>query len=159
MTRLPAKEGEPDAVGQQATELADLSGWKVVTENLTGIDLPQIALNQPAELTFGALLEVALPGTVSRISPGFEMKSGDVVYRVEIELLDIDRGLQWGLTTGVTFEVGNAPAAASSPAGGQRRRGRALLVPGRPDRLLAPILPHPLHPAAHHVLRVGFGLA
>lgn len=60
---------------------------------------------------------MALPGAVRRISPGFEMKSGDVIYTVEIELLEVDPGLQWGLTTVVTFQVGNATEAVSSVAG------------------------------------------
>ena len=117
VTRLSVKEGELATSGQVAAELADLSGWKITTENLTEIDLPQIALDQPVQLTFDALPEVTLPGVVHTISPGFEMKSGDVVYTVEIDLLDIDPGLQWGMTTVVTFDVGNVTAAVSSTAG------------------------------------------
>jgi HlyD family secretion protein len=117
VTNIPVNEGELAVAGQVAAEVADLSGWKVVTENLTEIDLPQIGLNQPVQLTFDALPDVTLPGTVSTISPGFEMKSGDVVYAVEIDLLDIDPALQWGMTTVVTFEVGNVTAAVPSTAG------------------------------------------
>ena len=111
------KEGELATAGQVAAELADLSGWKVTTENLTEIDLPQIALDQPVQLTFDALPELTLPGVVHTISPGFEMKSGDVVYTVEIDLLDIDPGLQWGMTTVVTFDVQEATTAMSGMAG------------------------------------------
>jgi len=117
VTRLSVKEGELAAAGQVAAELADLSGWKVTTENLTEIDLPQIALDQPVQLTFDALPEVTLPGVVHTISPGFEMKSGDVVYSVEINLLDIDPGLQWGMTTVVTFDVQEAATAMLGTAG------------------------------------------
>lgn len=117
VTRLPVKEGELAVAGQMAAQLADLSGWKVVTENLTEIDLPQIALDQPVQLTFDALPELTLPGAVGTISPGFEMKSGDVVYEVEIDLLDVDPGLQWGMTTVVTFEVGRVTAAAIGVSG------------------------------------------
>ena len=117
VTRLSVKEGELASPGQVATELADLSGWKITTENLTEIDLPQIALDQPVQLTFDALPEVTLPGVVHTISPGFEMKSGDVVYTVEIDLLDIDPGLQWGMTTVVTFDVQETTTAMSETAG------------------------------------------
>jgi len=117
VTRLSVKEGELATPGQVAAELADLSGWKITTENLTEIDLPQIALDQPVQLTFDALPEVTLPGVVHTISPGFEMKSGDVVYTVEIDLLDIDPGLQWGMTTVVTFGVQDATTAMSETAG------------------------------------------
>jgi len=54
---------------------------------------------------------------VHTISPGFEMKSGDVVYTVEIDLLDIDPGLQWGMTTVVTFDVQETTTAMSQTAG------------------------------------------
>jgi HlyD family secretion protein len=117
VTSLSVKEGELAVAGQMAAEVADLSGWKVVTENLTEIDLPQIGLNQPVQLTFDALPDVTLPGTVSTISPGFEMKSGDVVYAVEIDLLDVDPALQWGMTTVVTFDVDEAVAAVPEAAG------------------------------------------
>jgi len=117
VTRLSVKEGELASPGQVAAELADLSGWKITTENLTEIDLPQIALDQPVQLTFDALPEVTLPGVVHAISPGFEMKSGDVVYTVEIDLLDIDPGLQWGMTTVVTFDVQETTTAMSQTAG------------------------------------------
>jgi multidrug efflux pump subunit AcrA (membrane-fusion protein) len=117
VTRLSVKEGELATAGQVAAELADLSGWKVTTENLTEIDLPQIALDQPVQLTFDALPELTLPGVVDTISPGFEMKSGDVVYTVEIDLLDIDPGLQWGMTTVVTFDVPETTTAMSESAG------------------------------------------
>ena len=117
VTRLSVKEGELASPGQVAAELADLSGWKITTENLTEIDLPQIALDQPVQLTFDALPEVTLPGVVHTISPGFEMKSGDVVYTVEIDLLDIDPGLQWGMTTVVTFDVQETTTAMSETAG------------------------------------------
>jgi HlyD family secretion protein len=108
---LLVQEGELAAPGQQAMALADFSSWKVDTENLTEIDLPQISLGQTVEITFDALPEIGLSGIVEAISPTYEMRGGDVTYSVEIGLLDTHESLQWGMTSIVTFGEPTSKAA------------------------------------------------
>lgn len=108
---LLVQEGELAAPGQSAVVLADFSSWKVNTENLTEIDMPLIAPGFGVQIGFDAFPELELPGRVSAISPVYEMKSGDVTYAVEIELLEGFEGLQWGMTAVVTFEGSSAEAA------------------------------------------------
>jgi len=106
------KAGEVATPGQVALVLADFSSWMVETDNLTEIELPSIAVGQPAVVTFDALSDVELAGVVNTISPFFEIKRGDVTYAVEIELNETDPRLQWGMTTVVTFEEVRPPFAS-----------------------------------------------
>ncbi|MEC4688108.1 MAG: HlyD family efflux transporter periplasmic adaptor subunit [Nitrospirota bacterium] len=106
------KAGEVATPGQVALVLADFSSWMVETDNLTEIELPSIAVGQPAVVTFDALSDVELAGVVNTISPFFEIKRGDVIYAVEIELNETDPRLQWGMTTVVTFDEVRPPFAS-----------------------------------------------
>lgn len=114
VARVSIKAGESAAPGQVAIVLADFSGWMVETDNLTEIELPNIAEGQLVAVTFDALPDLELPGKVTAISPLFEIKRGDVTYAVEIQLMQGDPRLQWGMTTVVTFQE---PAIGSVPSG------------------------------------------
>jgi multidrug resistance efflux pump len=107
---LSVQAGELAVPGQAALVLAEFSSWKVDTENLTEIDMPQIVLGQRVDVAFDALPELGLSGIVSSISPVYEMKGGDVTYTVEIDLMDNPAGLHWGMTTVVTFKEPTAEA-------------------------------------------------
>ena len=109
-----SKVGEMAAPGQPAVVLADFSSWIVETDNLTEIELPQISVGQPVSVSFDALSDVELRGTVTAIRPLFEVKQGDVTYAVKISLEENDPRLQWGMTAVVTF---GEPVRAAGPAG------------------------------------------
>ena len=104
------KVGEMAAPGQPAVVLADFSSWIVETNNLTEIELPQVEVGQPVAISFDALSDVELRGTVTAIRPLFEIRQGDVTYVVKIALDEDDPRLQWGMTAVVTF--GEAVKAA-----------------------------------------------
>jgi HlyD family secretion protein len=97
------KVGEMAVPGQPAVVLADLSSWIVETDNLTEIELPQIEVGQSVSVSFDALSDVELQGTVTAIRPLFEIRQGDVTYIVKISLDENDPRLQWGMTAVVTF--------------------------------------------------------
>jgi multidrug resistance efflux pump len=98
------KAGETAAAGQLAVVIADFSGWIIETENLTEIELPSVEIGQPVKITFDALADVELAGVVTAIRPLFEIRSGDVTYKVTIGLDATDPRLQWGMTAVVTFQ-------------------------------------------------------
>jgi hypothetical protein len=103
-------EGELVTAGQAAIVVADYSAWKVETDNLTEFEVPGVAEGQSATIAFDALPDLQLAGTVTAVSPFFEIKRGDVTYTVEIQLLETDPRLRWGMTSTVTF--GDVPTAA-----------------------------------------------
>ena len=103
VAHVALKEGELVAAGQVGVVIADYSVWIVETDNLTEFELPGVEVGQAATITFDALPDLDLAGTVTAISPFFEIKRGDVTYTVEIQLLEADPRLRWGLTSTVTF--------------------------------------------------------
>ena len=98
------KVGETAAPGELALVIANFSSWIIETENLTEIELPDVAIGQPVKVTFDALAELEFPGVVTAIRPLFEIRSGDVTYTVTIGLDAADPRLQWGMTAVVTFQ-------------------------------------------------------
>jgi HlyD family secretion protein len=110
VAHVALKEGELVAAGQVGVVIADYSIWIIETDNLTEFELPGVQQGQAASVTFDALPDLELAGTVTAISPFFEIKRGDVTYTVKVQLLQTDPRLVWGLTSTVTF--GDIPTAA-----------------------------------------------
>ena len=97
------KVGETVGAGSAVVVLADFSSWQIETDDLTEIKVPSITIGQGVTVKFDALPEVALKGKVQAIGQLFQEKSGDIVYPVKINLVDVDPALRWGMTAQVTF--------------------------------------------------------
>ena len=119
VAHVALKAGELVAAGQVAVVVADYSVWIVETDNLTEFELPGVEQGQPASVTFDALPGLELEGTVTAISPFFEIKRGDVTYTVDVRLMQTDPRLVWGLTSTVTFDEIPSAALPSLVAGGR----------------------------------------
>ncbi len=100
---LPLKMDAYVQPGQPVATLADFSGWKVETDNLTEIEVPEVALGQKVSITPDALPELELPGVVTDISALHAEKRGDVTYTVTVAVGKSDPRLRWGMTMVVTF--------------------------------------------------------
>ena len=101
---LGLKVGEQVSPGVPVAVLADFTKWKVETDDLTEIEVPDIYVGQPVTVTPDALPELDLDGTVEYISDLYEEKRGDVTYTARILLDEDDERLRWGMTVVVTFE-------------------------------------------------------
>jgi HlyD family secretion protein len=78
----------------------------VETDDLTEIDIVQVAVGQPAIVTIDAIPDREFNGVVTNIAPRSEIKRGDVTYTVTIKLTDADDApLLWGLTVFVDINV------------------------------------------------------
>ena len=100
---LPLKLDVYVQPGQPVATLADFSGWKVETDNLTEIEVPEVAIGQKVSITPDALPELELPGVVTDISALHAEKRGDVTYTVTVAVEKSDPRLRWGMTMVVTF--------------------------------------------------------
>jgi multidrug resistance efflux pump len=98
------KAGETAAPGALMAVLADFSNWLVETTDLTEIKVPNVKEGQSVVVTFDALPELELKGTVDSIGALYQTSSGDIVYPVRIKLIDTDPRLRWGMTAAVEFE-------------------------------------------------------
>jgi multidrug resistance efflux pump len=97
-------EGQRVTPGLEVLRLADFSQWYVETDNLTEIEVVDIALGEQASITPDALPDLMLNGEVESISDLFEEKRGDVTYTARIKLGEIDPRLRWGMTVAVVFD-------------------------------------------------------
>ena len=104
LVKLDLKAGEQVLPGQPAAVLADLTRWKVETQDLNEMEIPQVEIGQRAEITPDALPELTLAGEVESISQIYEEKFGDVTYTAVLDLLESDPRLRWGMTVSVRFE-------------------------------------------------------
>lgn len=92
------------APGSPVLLIADLNNLQVETTDLSEIDVSQIAVGDSAVITFDALPDLVLGGTVISIAPKADEGSG-VNFPVIIELSEIPPALRWGMTTFVDIDV------------------------------------------------------
>ena len=97
-------------VGQQATPglpvviLVDLSQFHV-TIAVDELDVAQLAVGQPARLTFDALPNTVVTGTVRQIAEASGPDEGVVTYDVRIDLAPSDAPIRVDMTTNATIIV------------------------------------------------------
>ena len=100
---LGLKTGEYVAPGTPAVHLADLVAWQIETTDLTELNVVRVRAGSPVTMTFDALPDLELSGTVSRISPLGENKQGDITYVITITPDRQDERLRWNMTAAVSI--------------------------------------------------------
>jgi len=101
LTSLSLKAGESVTAGQPVMTIADLSTWVVKTDDLTELEVVDIAVGQPVKVTFDALPQKSLAGKVTDIALRSEQKRGDQTFTVTVILTETDPALRWGMTASV----------------------------------------------------------
>ncbi|MCD4671166.1 MAG: efflux RND transporter periplasmic adaptor subunit [Anaerolineaceae bacterium] len=104
VSRLNVRLNEWVVPGQPLVLFGDLSHLQVETTDLSEIDVAQIQPGSIADVTFDALPDVMVDGTVIRISPKADEGAG-VNYTVILELSEIPDALRWGMTAFVDISV------------------------------------------------------
>lgn len=94
------------APGQSALLLADLNHLRVETTDLNEIDVARIKVGDTASISFDALPDLVVEGTVIRIATKADEGSG-VNFPVVLELNEIPAEIRWGMTAFVDIEVDN----------------------------------------------------
>ena len=90
--------------GQTILLLADLDDLRVETTDLSEIDAARIKVGDKAIVSFDALPDVVVNGTVDRIAPKASSGSG-VNYTVVVILDEIPEELRWDMTAFIDVEV------------------------------------------------------
>jgi multidrug efflux pump subunit AcrA (membrane-fusion protein) len=91
-------------LGAPVLLLADLAGLQVETTDLSELDVARIQVGDPASVTFDALPELMVAGTVASIAPKASEGAG-VNYTVVIELAEQPAPLRWAMTAFVDIQV------------------------------------------------------
>ena len=101
------EEGETVMAGSPVLLIGDLTALQVETDDLSEVDVVEVAVGQKVKVTVDALPYLELQGWVSKIAPMAEERHGDIVYTVTIDLEEGARAsLRWGMTAYVDILVG-----------------------------------------------------
>jgi HlyD family secretion protein len=100
---LDLQVGEYVAPGTPVVQLADLSDWQIETTDLTETDIEGVHEGSQVTVTFDAIPEIELPGSVARIRQVGENKQGDITYTVIVKLNQHDPRLRWNMTASVAI--------------------------------------------------------
>ncbi|MBV7327258.1 HlyD family efflux transporter periplasmic adaptor subunit [Chloroflexi bacterium TSY] len=113
--------GEHVSVGVAVIQLADTSEWRIETEDLTELDVVNVARGDAVEISFDALTDVALTGMVKNIKPLGENNQGDITYTVLVELNEQDERLRWNMSAEANITADDVGRAAANQVqeGGQ----------------------------------------
>jgi HlyD family secretion protein len=85
--------------------LADLTSWRVETDDLTEINVVYVQEGDSVSISIDALPELELTGTVERIRPLGENKQGDITYTATIIPASSDERLRWNMTASVIIDT------------------------------------------------------
>lgn len=89
--------------------IGDTSAWQVETTDLKEVDIVGIDKGVPVKVTFDAIPDLTINGTVNRVKGYGISIRGDNTYVVIIDLQETDPRLLWNMTARVVF-----PAAAAT---------------------------------------------
>lgn len=103
---IQAEPGEVVGSGVPVVTYADFGGWLVKTTDLQELDVVDLKVGDPVEISIDAIPGELLQGTVSNIANTSQITRGDVTYEVTIALDDLkDLPLRWGMTVFVDVDV------------------------------------------------------
>jgi len=102
LASLLVEKGEPVLAGQPIAELADLTAWQIETSDLTELDVVGVKEGDRVLLTFDAISDLELGGTVTQIKPIGRKVLGDVTYVAVVQPDVQDARLRWNMTAVVT---------------------------------------------------------
>ncbi len=100
---LDVNLGEQAVAAENVLRLGDLADWEFRTEDLTELDIIDVSPGQEVRVTFDAIPDLTLRGTVDRIRPVGGDQRGDIVYTVVVKPDESDPRLLWNMTAVVDF--------------------------------------------------------
>ncbi|MCO6449591.1 MAG: efflux RND transporter periplasmic adaptor subunit [Caldilineales bacterium] len=104
VAELDVKAGEQASPGAPLLTLADLSGWRIETDDLTELDVVNVEVGDTASIRFDAIPDLEIPGKVVRIEDVGRDKLGDITYTVIVQPDRSDPRLRWNMTAVVTIQ-------------------------------------------------------
>jgi HlyD family secretion protein len=104
VTRVDIKTGDQVSPGTTAIRIDDLSSL-LVDVRVSEVDINKIAVDQPVNLTFDAILGTEYRGFVSDVAPVGQNVQGIVEFLVTVELSDTNGDVKPGMTAGVNVVV------------------------------------------------------
>jgi RND family efflux transporter MFP subunit len=98
---VAVEAGEQAVAGQTIVSIGDTAGWLIETTDLSELEVVRVAVGARATITFEALPDVTLDGTVERIQVRGTSEDGGVIYAVAIRPDLNHPDLRWGMSATV----------------------------------------------------------
>jgi HlyD family secretion protein len=105
VVQISARAGEWTAPGAPVLILGDLTSLRIETTDLDQTDLGRVQVGQAADLTFDALPDAVLRGTVARIADMSPPGQGGASFTLFVNLDQPDPRLRWGMTAFVDIRL------------------------------------------------------
>lgn len=105
LAALNLEVGEQVSAAAPVAQLADLTEWRIETDDLTEINVVYVQEGDNVSISIDALPDLELTGTVQRIKPLGENKQGDITYTATIIPNGSDDRLRWNMTASVIIET------------------------------------------------------
>jgi multidrug resistance efflux pump len=102
---LDLEVGEQVSAAAPVAQLADLTSWRIETDDLTEINVVYVQEGDGVAISIDALPDLELTGTVERIKPLGENKQGDITYTATIIPNGSDDRLRWNMTASVIIDT------------------------------------------------------
>lgn len=93
--------GEQAIAGQTVITIGDITGWLIETTDVSELDVVFVGVGDRATVTFDALPDMVINGTVDRIQVRGTTADGGVVFAVAIRPDVHSDELRWGMTATV----------------------------------------------------------
>jgi RND family efflux transporter MFP subunit len=104
IAEVDVETGEQAIAGQTVVTIGDISGWLIETTDLTELEVVRLAVGDRATVTFDALPDLTIEGTVDRIQVRGASDDGGVVFAVAIRPDDHHAELRWGMSATVRIK-------------------------------------------------------
>ena len=101
VAEIALEVGEQAIAGQTVLSIGDMTSWVIETTDLSELEVVRLAVGDAATVTFEALPELTLTGTVDGIQVRGTNANGGVVYAVAIRPDTHHPELRWGMTATV----------------------------------------------------------
>ena len=122
--------------GTPIVQVADLSGLRVETNDLSENDVARLQIGDTAQVSFDALPDAKVSGKIARIDPKAKEGAG-VNYTAVIQLDQIPEGLRWGMTANADINASMASTTESKATneGASRISATGKALPANKDYL------------------------
>lgn len=93
--------GEQAIAGETVITIGDTTGWLIETTDVSELEVVRLAVGDRASVSFEALADLVIEGTVDRIQVRGTTANGGVVYAIAIRPDVHHDELRWGMTATV----------------------------------------------------------
>ncbi|HET7830922.1 MAG TPA: HlyD family efflux transporter periplasmic adaptor subunit [Candidatus Limnocylindrales bacterium] len=106
---VDAAVGDEVQPGVPLVRVADLSGWRFETTDLSETSIARVRDGAPVTVTVDGLPGIEIPATVDSVGDYGASSQGDITFRVvAVPTGDVPDGLRWNMTVTLEIEGDNA---------------------------------------------------